>query len=46
MKLIHKLDQLDLYTSLFNWLLDFLSETPQEVLVSNNIKHHYAEYCC
>ena len=35
-QLLCKLDQLGLNTSLCNWLLDFLSERPQAVRVSNN----------
>ena len=35
-QLIRKLHQLELSTSLCNWLLDFLSERPQAVRVGNN----------
>ena len=35
-QLIGKLNQLGLSSSLCNWLLDFLSERPQEVRVGSN----------
>ena len=35
-QLIRKLDRLELNTSLYNWLLDFLTGRPQAVRVGNN----------